>query len=211
MLRRLGVLTPATCVLELTDDAAVSDLHFTLTHKQIPVVSGLHFGSLCPVDPDREAIFDFLPVKLTPNMVNPGDFVAALVLDTFLGQTDTRQVIFTRDRKSRKGFAAHFIDWGQAFGGSAWQIWDPRRSSTHWDRSIYQSLDVESLCARAVEVLLSITREEIENVAKEIPDVWFTEKDREEFGHLLSSLMRRRQRLAILVEHQITAIGLKTF
>jgi hypothetical protein len=48
-------------------------------------------GSECPVNPENTAIFDFLPAKLLPQVVNLPDFAKAFVLDKWPYQTDRRQ------------------------------------------------------------------------------------------------------------------------
>ena len=210
MLDQLGVSTPALCILNLSDAVrAESNLTFHFTNCEVPVKSGLHLGSLCPVDPDKEAIFDFLPNRLLPNVVNLGDFASTLVLDIYVGQTDKRQVIFTRDRTAGMGaFCAHMIDHGNSFGGSAWQIWTPQWRVSPRDRDLYGAIDTRSICARAVNVLLRITQDELWQVAQEIPRAWISDHDCKPFDHLISSLVRKQSSLALLVDDRLAMIGL---
>ena len=99
-LHRLGVSTPPLRILRLTDAviAKTANLDFHAGSRQSPIEAGFHLGSLCPVNPEQIAIFDFLPEKLIGHIVNLTDFAKALVIDKLLGQIDQRQAVFTRER-----------------------------------------------------------------------------------------------------------------
>src|SRR4051812_1946936 len=112
LFRRFGITAPELVVLRFepsrpTEVAPV----FECGSRKFPVSAGLHLGSLCPVNPEKEAIYDFLPTHLIGKTANLTEFAKVLVLDTFLGQADSRQAVFVRDRSRRElSFRAYFID-----------------------------------------------------------------------------------------------------
>jgi hypothetical protein len=180
---------------------------FTVGSREIPVVNGLHLGSLCPVNPDKQAIFDFLPHKLLQKTVNLEDFAAVLVMDMFLGQTDRRQTIFVRARSEKQlSFRAYFIDHGMVFGGSAWHFESSKADHFYFDRLIYSRIAVASLCERTVEQIEMFTDTDLNDTATEVPAAWFAPGDRDALGNLYSSLNKRKSRLRSLVANQLQSL-----
>src|SRR5207244_433812 len=64
--------------------------------KRTPVEPGWHFGSRHPGDPDRLAIYDFIPDALLHQVANAEHFCASLVFDRWVANADGRQTIFFR-------------------------------------------------------------------------------------------------------------------
>ncbi|MGH9342985.1 MAG: hypothetical protein ACRD19_04410, partial [Terriglobia bacterium] len=85
LLRCLLVSTPNICALELSEELGQSgEIFFSVASRRILPQGILHFGSECPVHPKKKTIFDFLPARLLPSVVNLSDFVAAFTLDQWL-------------------------------------------------------------------------------------------------------------------------------
>jgi hypothetical protein len=96
LFRRLSISTPSIRVLRLSQSVRdQAGLSVSKEGGKAPVEPGCHFGSECPVDPRATAIFDLLPRKLLNNVINLDDFAKALVIDTWLGNSDLRQAIFS--------------------------------------------------------------------------------------------------------------------
>ena len=74
LLQKSGVSTPHQVVLRFDPEPLTDAPCFEFGDRKVPVPAGLHLGSLCPVDPDRQAIFDFLPEKLLARTANLTDF-----------------------------------------------------------------------------------------------------------------------------------------
>src|SRR3954447_14247933 len=162
ILKGLGITTPDQAVLRLKDSTKYMGATptFRIGSRDVPISSGLHLGSLCPVDPEREAIYDLLPAHLISKTCNLDEFARMLVFDTFLGQADSRQAIFVRNRSRRElSFRAHFIDHGLVFGGSEWAVRDLASSSFYFDRKIYSMMDTSPICEQAFESLTSVSEE----------------------------------------------------
>ena len=123
LLHRLGISTPPLTLLAYDPCSSQKAVSFRIGNDADPIVLGLHLGSLCPVDPNKQAIYDFLPRKLLEKTVNLEDFAGILVADTFLNQMDRRQAIFVRvdlQRDWHSGLFSSTMDWplGEAPGSS---------------------------------------------------------------------------------------------
>ena len=74
------------------------ELCITLGTRSVPVEPGWHFGSLHPGDPNRVAVYDFVPDALLSQVKNLSDFLAILVFDKWVSNADGRQSVFFRAR-----------------------------------------------------------------------------------------------------------------
>lgn len=204
LLAQLGVSTPHLVALAYDGSSLNDRALFRIGTREIPVDSGLHLGSLCPANPDKQAIFDFLPHKLLANTINLEDFAAVLVMDTFLGQADRRQTIFIRTRYGKRlSFRAYFIDHGMAFGGNAWTAESSKADYFYFDRLVYSTIATRSLCERSVNKVESLTEGDLYDACTGIPEPWFAPGDGDALSKLYGSLNKRKGRLRSLVAHQL--------
>jgi hypothetical protein len=191
LFQKLSICTPNVRVLHLSqklrDDA---QLYFSIGSRNVLVESGLHFGSECPVNPDATAIFDFLPRKFLPQVVNLGDFAKALVIDKKLRNVDFRQAIFIRERRKFGGllFRAHLIDHGMVFSGSRWQLQDAPSQGVHVDRNVYNPLDLQRICWETVDQANDLTAEDLRKATHDIPTSWFDQDDEASLHRLFSEV-----------------------
>jgi hypothetical protein len=211
LLAKIGVSTPSLAFLAYDASTVTETPFFTIGTREIPVVNGLHLGSLCPVNPDKQAIFDFLPHKLLQKTVNLEDFAAMLVMDTFLGQADRRQAIFVRARSGKElSFRAYFIDHGMVFGGSSWHFQNSKTDHFYFDRVIYSTIAIDSLCERTLEQIETFTDTDLNDAATGLPPAWFASGDRDALVSLYSSLKIRKARLRSLIADQLESLHART-
>ncbi len=208
LLRFLEVSTPEVHPLQLIRGIEGDDLlNFQIGNRKIPIHDGVHLGSLCPVDPERVAIFDFLPRQLLSKVVNLPDFAIAYVFDRWVGQADTRQAIFTRehsaDRKAK--FRAYLIDHGFSFGGSRWELSETGLQVLYHDHSIYSGPNIEAECHAAVDRIQQLP-DDVLFSDQDIPAEWFAEGDREQMACLMETLGNRRAKLHESVERALRSI-----
>src|SRR3954447_7160177 len=80
ILKRFGITAPDQVVVRLEHSTkyAGSALTFKIGGREIPISPGLHLGSLCPVDPEKQAIYDFLPTNLIHKTANLDEFAKML-------------------------------------------------------------------------------------------------------------------------------------
>jgi hypothetical protein len=208
--QKLGIATPEIRLLRLSQRLADrADLHFQMGSRKMYVLPGLHFGSQCPVDPEKKAIFDLLPSRCFPLITNIDDFAKALVLDRLLGQTDSRQCIFFRQPSPGKVnpiFAAFMIDHGSIFGGSQWAFNDSPQPWRSLYSEVYPLIDIATLCREAIAVLKEMNEPELHALVEEAPTEWFTSKDHEALTKLLSEVTKRISRLDALFRPHLNAI-----
>ncbi len=206
LLKVLQLCTPEVYPLRIEAGLPGSDLlNFQVGRRTIPVRTGIHLGSVCPVDPTRVAIFDFLPKSLLPKVVNLSDLTRAFAVDKWVGQTDSRQVIFARERPHNRamGFRTYLIDHGQSFAGSQWQFFDAPLHGLYYDQSIYAHASAEDECQRTVHRIHQLTDEDLYLAGQGIPEEWFETGDREQLNRLLESLSKRRENLAAFVNRSL--------
>jgi hypothetical protein len=211
LIKYLGVATADISLLHLPPSAeGIENVFFQMGSRQVSPQAGLHFGSRCPVDPEKTAIFDVLPGKLLSRVTNLGDFATMFVLDKWLHHTDKRQAVYTRDLSVRGGvsFRAHFIDHGFTFGGSTWELGDAPLHGLAFSRFVYSMLDMRKLTRTAVELIEAIPADILQAAADGVPDSWFAPGDRALLTSLLIALDTRRERLGPLISRHLTALDL---
>jgi hypothetical protein len=204
LFQQLGTSTPSLRVLRLTGKTKqIEPLCFQIGNHTVPIQGMFHLGSQCPVDPTTTAIYDFLPRKLFPKVVNLADLATAFVLDRWLGQTDTRQAIFVRERASSNGLELrlYLIDHGMSFAGSQWELPDAVQYGLYVDRSVYSILNMKAVCEEALSRIDALTENDL-YAAADVPGCWFGDSDYDALVKLLASLHVRCSRLrAVVLRH----------
>jgi hypothetical protein len=209
LFRHFSICTPEVRVLRLSEKLRdQAQLCFSVGTRKVPVTPGLHFGSACQVDPTKTAIFDFLPQKLLHQVANLSDFAKAFVVDRWLGNTDSRQAVFVRQRGKSGNFAlrAYLLDHDRIFGGSRWELNSAPSHGLWSDRSIYKLLDMQALCEETLEKSDSLTEVDFYRIIRSIPQSWFGEGDDSALTDLLSRVYRRKTDLRCLIARQLDAL-----
>jgi hypothetical protein len=210
-LRYLQIYVPETALLELTPDflQANPELYFSIGPRREPVKPGLHFGSRMAVDPNRVAVFDFLPDKLLVKVENRADFLGMLVFDKWVGNADSRQAVFFRARAknwtplkgeapARVGFFAQMIDHGFAFNGPHWAFQDSPVQGLYFRTSVYDEVRSLDSFEPWLEMVANFPESVIDSAWKEIPREWL-EDDEEPLEKLLETLLKRRAQVRRLI------------
>jgi HipA-like kinase len=207
LFRRLGITTPELRILRLSESLVESaKLTFTVGNRRVPVSTGLHLGSQCPADPATTAVFDFLPEKFLPEVINLDDFARAFVADKLLGQTDSRQCIFLRERGHARGnlaFRSYMIDHGWIFAGHQWKFYDASNRPMYWHSSVYSMVDMPGCCQQTLRALHEISELELQEMVANIPNDWFADGDRDVLVGLLAQVHSRIQRLDSLLRSDL--------
>jgi hypothetical protein len=211
LLRYLQIYVPETALLELTPDflEANPELYFSIGPRREPVKPGLHFGSRMAVDPDRVAVFDFLPDKLLGKVENRTDFLGMLVFDKWVANADSRQAVFFRARAknwtplkgeapARIGFFAQMIDHGFAFNGPHWSFQDSPLQGLYFRTSVYDEVRSLDSFEPWLEMVANFPASVIDSAWKEIPREWL-EEDEEDLEKLLEALLKRREQVPRLI------------
>jgi hypothetical protein len=209
LLRVMGISTPPLRLLNLPNTAEFDqNAYFLVGAKRIPAEPGRHLGSLCPVNPEKVAIFDLLPVRLLSLVGNIEEFATTFVMDKWLYNADRRQVVYFRDRSQspKVTFRACFIDQGMSFGGSLWEFGDVAGFGLAESQCVYSQLDMAALAERAINRIKAIAESTISAAGDCVPREWLAEGDADCLARLLGQLASRRSRLDSLVRRHLAAI-----
>jgi len=211
-LRYLQIHVPQTALIQVSQAflAENPDVYFSLGSRRERVAPGVHFGSRLSVDPDRVAVFDFLPEKLLEKVENRVDFLGTLVFDKWVGNADSRQAVFFRaraktwtplkgDTPARVGFFAQMIDHGFAFNGPHWQFVDTPLNGLYFRPSVYQEVTSLDSFQPWLDMVANFPIEVIDGAWKEIPREWL-DQDEDELEKLLERLLKRRGQVAQLIQ-----------
>jgi hypothetical protein len=211
LLRHLQIHTPEIVLVHVPEDfiAANSELCILRGSQREQPQPGLHFGSRLAVNPDRVAIYDFLPDVLLSKIENRSDFVGAVVFDKWVCNSDSRQAVFFRarakkwtplkgDTPARTGFFAQMIDHGFAFNGPHWAYPDAPVHGVYFRTSVYNEVRSLDSFEPWLDMVKHFPVEVIDQAWKEIPPSWL-DGDEAELEKLLEQLLKRRARVEQLI------------
>ena len=196
LLQRLGIITPELRVCDSPNPVPADDLFFQVGSQREPVEGALHLGSRCRVNPETTAVFDLLTTKMLPRVSNIADFGRVFVVDCWLGQSDTRQAIYTRDRGTKDvTFSAWMIDHGQGFGGSEWDLKAVGIGGRCFNFDVYNFIDMPAVIGETVAAIRTLPDEAIYAAMHNIRKEWLAAGDREKLSTLLDAINKRRRHL----------------
>ena len=212
LLGYLKISTPRMALIHLSPEflEANPEIHLTLGTRRLTVEPGWHFGSQYPGDPERVAVYDFLPDALLPQVANLEDFRAILIFDKWVGNADGRQSVFYRalvrrgeprygqGAGARPGFVALMIDHGFAFNGPHWDFPESPLQGLYARRLVYESVRSLDDFQPWLEQVVHFPEEVVDQAWKRIPAGWI-EGEEDALAQLLERLFERRARLPELI------------
>lgn len=182
-LEHLGFNTPRTAVVQMD--------------------GGKHFGSGFPGDPNKTVVYDFVPDPLLRKVENLREFAGMLAFDKWVGNEDYRQCVFVRNtRLARPQFQAIWIDNGNAFAGSAWQIVDNPRKGLYLSSAAYETVQSWSDFEPWLEALRCFPEDVVEQAIAALPAEWIAD-DYDGLRRLMDRLLLRRSKVADQIERTI--------
>lgn len=210
ILQYLQISAPRTAVVQLTPSflEANPDVYLQLGGSRIPVPPGWHFGSEFPGDPDRVAVFDFVPDALLAKVANAGDFAAVLAFDKWTGNADARQCVYLRtrirefapawsDHPLTRGFVALMIDHGFIFNGPHWTFADSPVQGLYMRTCVYDGITGIDAFEPWLSRIRHFPEEEIDRALRHLPPEWVDDEDA--LHATLDRLLRRRGSVADLI------------
>jgi hypothetical protein len=211
LLEYLQIAAPQVALIRVTAEflEANPDVHLTLGTRHVPVEPGWHFGSRYPGDPNRVAVYDFLPDALLKDVANSEDFRAILVFDKWVANADGRQCVFHRALVRRGGigigggegkpaFVASMIDHGFAFNGPHWDFPESAVQGLYTRRQVYESVRSLDDFQPWLDQVVNFPEEVMDQAWKRIPSDWI-DGEEDELQRLLERLFERRKRAPDLV------------
>ncbi|MCS7025608.1 MAG: hypothetical protein NZV14_12480 [Bryobacteraceae bacterium] len=211
LLNYLEIPTAAVEIVSCSESflQANPEIAITLGSRREPVLPGWHFGSRLPVNPDRFAIYDYLPDALLRQVANLRDFIGVLVFDKWVSNLDSRQCVLFRaqirdwmagDHGPKKtAFVAMMIDHGYIFGGPAWKLEDAPLAGLYGRPLVYETIEGLESFEPWLTRVLEFPAEILDHAFRKVPECWLN-GDREELERLLEQLYRRRKRVPHLLE-----------
>lgn len=177
--------------------ANTHELKIETAALSLPCVSGLQFGSRYIVDPQQEAVFDYLPEPMFKKVRNIGDFPRVLVLDKWTCNSDGRQVLFVKPSGKRL-YEVTFIDQGYCFNAGEWNFIDAALRGVFVRNSVYEAVTGWESFEPALSRAEQIETDTLWRIAREIPREWY-EGDTDGMSRLINSLSERRLRIRDLI------------
>lgn len=211
-LQYLQVAAPETAIVRLTPDFLSQNpgVSIALGNEQRAAEPGWHFGSRYPGNPDRVAVYDFVPDTLLARVENRNEFLGALVFDKWTGNADARQSIFLRARLReyvptfqghalRVGFLAMMVDHGYIFNGPHWSYADSPLMGMYYRTQVYSHVRGWDDFQPWLDRVLNFPEEVVDDALGKMPAEWMN-GDRESLHAVLEKLMARRRRVPDLIE-----------
>jgi hypothetical protein len=206
----LGIAAPQVAMVEVTDSFLEKnpEVYIQLGRQRLAVSAGWHFGSRFPGDPARTVVYDYLPDTLLEKVENLPDFRAVLAFDKWVGNADARQAIFFRARvqdglaglaEPRLGFVAEMMDNGYVFEGPHWRFGESAIQGLYVRPQVYRTVRGLDDFEPWLDRIRHFPEEVVDQAVKRIPPAWL-EGDEEALERLLEQLLRRRARVAGLIE-----------
>jgi len=219
ILAHLQISAPEYQVVSLSPAflAANPEVHMQLGTRRLEVEPGWHFGSRHPGDPDRLAIYDFIPDVLLGQVANAEQFRAVLVFDRWCGNADGRQSVFFRANlrdwlaqpgvpPRKQGFVTLMIDHGFIFNGPHWDFQESALTGLYARRMVYQQVrslaDFEPWLSRVT----GFPDEVLDKALRQLPPEWVA-GEQDDLERMLEKLLRRRQRIGELIRDSRSAPG----
>lgn len=211
-LQYLQLSVPETAIVSLSPEflAASPDVYIALGNQKCAVDPGWHFGSRYPGNPDRVAVYDFVPDTLLQRIENRNEFLGVLAFDKWIGNADARQSIFVRGRireyvptyqghALRVGFLTMMVDHGYIFNGPHWSYVDSPLMGLYFRPSVYSGVRGLQDFQPWLERIENFPEEVVDRALSQIPGEWLN-GDRDELYRLLDQLMKRRRRVSGLIQ-----------
>ncbi|HUQ95319.1 MAG TPA: HipA family kinase [Bryobacteraceae bacterium] len=211
LLEYLRIPSPKVEMIRVSEDFLAENPQMVITHGNHPVmiIPGWHFGSRMPVDPNRFAIYDYIPDALLRTVANLRDFVGTLVFDKWVHNADARQCVFFRAQvkdwlaaehwPKKVAFVALMMDHGYIFGGPHWELETSPLSGLYSRPIVYDSVTGFESFQPWLDLVRNFPPDILDKAFRQIPE-WWLNGDREALEQLLEKLYRRRTRVETLLE-----------
>jgi len=219
LLDYLGLPTPGWDIVEVPQALidATPELIMEFGREKTRCEAGLHFGSRFPVDPTRQAVYDYIPLSLLRQVINIESFLGMTVFDKWVSNANGRQAIFYRDRAKAwipaEGvtaaggrrvtqrslvYVASMIDHGFAFNAQNWDFANMADQGLYTRREVYESVTGLESFEPWLTRIRELPTEVLDDAYKRTPPEWFNhEWDR--YEGLLEALYARRDKAPELV------------
>lgn len=161
-----------------------------LAESRIPCSSGLQLASQYAADPAYCEVLDRLPETSFRNVANKSDIVRALAFDKWVGNCDSRQVVFAR-KVGQRQFQAVLVDQSYCFNASQWNFPDLPFMGTFERDHVYCTVTGWKYFEPILSRIEAIEYAELWRFAAEVPQEWY-QYDAQALCQLIDTLYQRR-------------------
>lgn len=207
LLEYLGLPTPGWRAVEVPQALIDADPELCITRGE-PCAAGLHFGSCYVVDPNQQAVYDYLPAVLHKDVVNRKTFLGMLAFDKWINNSDCRQAVFHRGSASRwlhqaasaraLVYGATFIDHSLAFNGGDWRFTDAPLQGMCADRAVYAEVQGLGSFEPWLGKIENLPSSVLDSAYAKIPKDWYSHESHALEGLLEQLYGRRRNTVSLL-------------
>ena len=224
--RRLGLPTAPVAIVEVGEQLIrlTEELRIELPLHRVPCTAGPQFGSRYPGNPRRLMVNDFLADEDLSQVENVDEFAGMLVFDKWTCNTDGRQTVFFKDKRSRRSlppdtpgqtdkieclpqsalpsgynYQTIMIDQGFCFNAGDWDFPDAPLRGLYARNVVYQNVTgMKSFEPWLERLEKEITERVLDEESRDIPPEWYG-NDYAALYRLLEQLYRRRSRVPELL------------
>ena len=211
----LGLPTPGWEVVEVPQALIDLDpaLCMTQGREPQPCAAGLQFGSRFPLDPTKQAVYDYVPVSMLRELLNRRTFLGMLAFDKWISNANGRQAVFFRTRAKAwldpaeeeaeisprsLVYVANFIDHGFAFNAHHWTFSDGPAQGLYPRREVYEEVRGLESFEPWLSRIENLPTEVLDDAYRLIPADWYG-REFDAIEDLLERLHGRRNRTADLL------------
>ena len=207
----LEIAQPHTAIIEVSQEflAENPEIYLQRGSHRDPILPGWHFGSCFPGDPNRQAVYDFIPDVLLPKVSNFAHFLGVLVFDKWAGNADARQAIFFRAKlnewmpsggapATKLGFLAQMVDHGYILDGPHWGFPESPLQGLYFRTEVYNQVTSYTDFQPWLDRVVHFPEEIVDQAYREIPPQWLGD-DSGLLESLLEKLLRRCKRVPDLI------------
>jgi hypothetical protein len=192
--RALGLTIPEPAVLYVPAKLVESSpsLVIQISNSTLKCSHGLAFGSRFI---SEEQVFDYLPDSALSQVENVREFAGVFALDKWLCNCDGRQVVFCGTER-RRGFRAHFIDFGFCFNAGEWNFPDTALRGVYAYKVVYQDVCGWQSFEPWLSRIESFPLTTLWAIADDVPPEWV---ELDTLSHLVERIDARRSRVRELI------------
>ncbi len=194
--RAIGLSVPKTSVICVSPTLLSTSPALTVRDvggKISRCASGPQFASQFAGGMLPSFVLDYLPNEKLLKVENLAEFLGALVLDKWTGNSDARQAVFVRTERTWS-YKAFFIDFGHCFNGGMWNFPDAPLAGVYANRSVYADVTGWESFEPWLSRVESMSIDLIWQLSKTMPTDWY-DGDTDALQALVGNLERRRLQL----------------
>ena len=192
--RALGLTIPEPAILYVPAKLVESSPSLVIrsSNSTLKCSHGLAFGSRVISDGQ---VFDYLPDSVLSQVENLREFAGVFALDKWLCNCDGRQVLFCGSEQ-RRGFRAHFIDFGFCFNAGEWNFPDTALRGIYAHKVVYQDVCGWESFEPSLSRIESLPLATLRAIADDVPPEWV---GRDTLSQLVERIHARRSQVRELI------------